>query len=247
MTNKELYQMWAPDESPWSAWAKPVLFATLTDSEVRPNALPALPELTWIPKEPGAVAIIIDLPGAESVLTGLALAQWKYRPVPLYNGSQTFGAMVVDTEPIVQALGSGAELLQTLALPPNAPPAFLLDANRLSNSSAAQPGRFDNRWAVIPQDLPSADHLAQAGIKGVFVRTTSIQQDLAHILRRYQEKGLALFILKSEAEQIERLDVPRPSGFHGLWYRLGVFAGLRRNAAGGFGAMIPVPSTPSGG
>ena len=79
------------------------------------------------------------------------------------------------------------------------------------------------------------------------MRAASIQQDLAHVLRRYQEKGLALFILKSEEGQIERLDVPRPSGFHGLWYRLGVLAGLRRNAAGGFGAMIPIPSTSSGG
>jgi len=123
----------------------------------------------------------------------------------------------------------------------------LLDANRLANSGALQPGRFDNRWAVIPQDFPSAERLLQNGIKGVFVRAASIQQDLAHVLRRYQEKGLALSILTAETEKIERLEVPQPSGFRGLWYRLGVVARLRRNATGGFGAVIPVPSTSSGG
>lgn len=246
MDKKEVYRIWAPDESPWSAWAKPVLFAALNEVDLRPRELPPLPELSWIPKDPQAIAIIIDLPGKESVLTGLALAQWGYRPVPIYNGSKDPG-MIVDTEPIATTLCAGAEFLQTRTLSPQAPPVFLVDANRLSNSHLAQPGRFDNRWCVVPQDMPSADRLAQEGIKGVLLCAASVQTDLAHILRRYQEKGLALFIFKTGAEKVERLDVPRPSRFKSIWYRLGVFWGLRRNAAGGFGYRIPIPSTSSGG
>jgi len=30
MTNEEIYQAWAPEDGPWSAWTKPVLFSSVT-------------------------------------------------------------------------------------------------------------------------------------------------------------------------------------------------------------------------
>ena len=40
----------------------------------------------------------------------------------------------------------------------HAPPAFLLDSDRMK-APAPDPGRFDNRWLVFPQDFPSAAFL----------------------------------------------------------------------------------------
>ncbi len=112
MTPEEAFAIWAPPSSPWSAWAKPVLFANEPqwDSTGDPQ-LPDAPDPTWIeppasssgyrdgaPKRSADVstAVVIDLPGAEAVPWGLAFARRGWRPVPLYNavpgGFATFTA-----------------------------------------------------------------------------------------------------------------------------------------------------------
>jgi hypothetical protein len=241
MTPEEVYALWAPDESPWSAWAKPVLFTAL-GRVVAPTLLPLPPDLTWAPAAAARTVVVVDLPGADAVWAGLALARQGFRPVPLFNGCLA-PAMLVDVAPVAAALLAGCAVLREVVLADAAPPAFLLDSRRRENSNRARPGEFDNRWAVVPQDMPSGTHLRAAGITTVMVRAARIQEDLAHILCRYQQAGVRLLHGADDAIPAEPLTVEPPSRFRSLWYCLGVFAGLRRNSAGGFGAVVPQPSS----
>lgn len=241
MTSEETYAVWAPEASPWSAWAKPILFTVLDRAAPAPEL--ALPEaLGWLPEATARTAVVVDLPGEAAVLTGLALAERGYQPVPLFNGCLAPG-MVIDVAPLAAALLAGTDRLQRRPPTREAPPAFLLDSRRREGKGLLAPGRFDNRWAVVPQDMPSGNHLRLAGLGSVLVRAATVQDDLTHILCRYQQAGLRLSHVSADLAEAQALTVSPPSGWRSLWYRLGVFAGLRRNAAGGFGAVVPQPSS----
>lgn len=250
MNDSELFDVWAPADSVWSRWAKPVLFAD-RDRGPSPPAPPGevfLPELR-LPLDP-QTAVVVDLPGARSVLTGLTLARQGFRPVPLFNGAH-HGSALVDTASIVSLLQAGAGELARPTLRPEAPPAFLLDAKRLAPGATAKPGKFDNRWIVFPQDFPSASFLRSRQIRRVlvvFAGAAEPASDLAHVLLRWQEGGLELLAADLDAAigGPRPLRVQPPSGFRQLWYRALAAVGLRRNSAGGFGSVIPTPSSGSG-
>jgi len=256
MTRAELFKLWAPDNSIWTRWAKPVLFAESSFDDLPTNAVPEwhLLNLPWAPSADTGTAIVLDLPGLESVRVGMALTQNGFRPVPLFNGAlgPTLGgtAPLVNALPIVQALHMVANDLSGLNLPPNSPPVFLLDSDRFSGGSFAEPGRFDNRWWVFPQDFPSANFLLSQNIRSViFVQENSAspQQDLVHVLLRWQEAGIQILSSGvSDDSAPEPYQVQKPYNFRALWYRAMVLAGLRRNSAGGFGAVIPMPSSSGG-
>lgn len=242
MDSNDLFSAWTAGDSPWTAWAKPALFATMP---VMAPAVLAKPGLPWLPSDRNT-AIIIDLPGAEAVATGIALAAAGWRPVPLFNGC--FGInTVVETLWAAPALAAAAAELARISLPADAPPVFLLDSNRMSGSALVAPGRFDNRWQVLPQDLPSGNRLAASGIKQALIvlEDRPIANDVCHVLRRWQEAGLAVARTRSDGETFP-IDIPQPSGFHSVRYWLGVVFGLSRNSTGGFGSVVPEPSSASG-
>src|ERR1700743_2874691 len=85
MNQEKIFSTWAPDESPWSCWAKPVLFAYLDSAASEISIAEATADMNWAPLANERVALILDLPGAEGISTGLSLAARGYRPVPLYN------------------------------------------------------------------------------------------------------------------------------------------------------------------
>jgi hypothetical protein len=65
-------------------------------------------------------------------------------------------------------------------------------------------------------------------------------EDLSHILLRYQNQGIKVFLC--DGIRISRVaTVSEPSRFMSLFYRTRVTLGLSRNAAGGFGAIVPDP------
>ncbi|MCL2671043.1 MAG: hypothetical protein FWF10_03290 [Clostridiales bacterium] len=236
--NIDAYKAWVPADALWTDWAKPVLFANMPPECYDKIVVPELP---WITRLDASTAIIADLPGRAGVLTGLALARLGYRPVPLYNGVCEGGAsMVVPNIEIMQVLCGGAKIISAMPLRSDAPPAFLLDANRL-NGFGKQPGSYDNRWCVFPQDLPSAAFLRNSGIRNVIVRTNNRHEDLTHILYRYQSEDISIFI--HDGIQQKPVQIHKPSRFKHLFYRVGVIMGLRRNAAGGFGAQVPEPGS----
>ena len=84
----------------------------------------------------------------------------------------------------------------------------------------------------------------------VFVHDTfqvQPQEDLAHILLRWQEAGIAV---ESKSARFGEVPVPirvtRPYRFRAAWYRALAVLGLRRNDAGGFGGYPPPSSSGAG-
>ena len=243
MTKEELFDTWAPEAVEWSAWAKPVLFAQWPDTVTPPVSEPPRTEsdYLWLPQASGRSVVVVDLPAVESVHTGVAFARRGYRPVPLFNTSHG-PSPVLEIAPLVLALAKGAHHLKAVTLPPNAPPAFLIDANRMSPPVPPSPGKFDNRWVVFPQDFPSAAFLRAHGVADVLLIHSgrNVQEDLAHVLLRWQEGGLRILSASPTDISPREMTVTRPSWFRRAWYRALTASRLRRNNAGGFGAIIPV-------
>lgn len=254
MNGSQLFETWAPAGSIWSPWAKPALFAEeavlgLVTGTPPPPAMPPQPRTSF--QSGGDTAFVLDLPGEKSVELGLLLARAGYRPVPIFNTTH-HAAALVDVRPVLHRLASGATELAGADLPPEAPPAFLLDANRSTASGQPTPGRYDNRWVVFPQDFPSARFLLSKGIRQIVLLQQmrprdQPRDDLAHVVRRWQEAGIAIYSQDPEIEEPPRpVDVQRPNSFRSLFYRALALAGLRRNSAGGFGGIIPQPPSSGG-
>ncbi|HWM91309.1 MAG TPA: hypothetical protein VN493_11120 [Thermoanaerobaculia bacterium] len=264
MDGSQLFEVWAPQGSVWSRWAKPALFTAMppdlpgtgpampvhsvpSDSpDIPPEARPfdAGPVDTW-------TAFVLDLPGARSVEIGLALARAGWRPVPMFNTAYHAAAIVPVSE-ILRKLHQAEPEMRNLVMLAEAPPAFLLDAKRLDPSTTAAPGKFDNRWVVFPQDFPSASFLLSQGIRRVVVLQADALQgkprlDLAHVLLRWREAGIELYAQDPDGSfGPQPMQIDRPSSFRSLFYRALTLVGLRRNSAGGFGSVIPQPSSSSG-
>ena len=197
-TNKELYKVWAPAGKKWVDWVRPVPFLEIDrytkGYSVSTSHIPPVPFLKDASKD---TAIIVDLPGAGSVLEGMALAKLGFRPIPIYNGTleQTGARATVDNQSAGEALKWAAPLLAELEFAQDAPPAFLTDRNRLQRFKMMV-SLFDNSWDVYSQDLPSGEYLKESGIRKVIVIGNSLAKDLKKIMYTYQKKGLEIYITK---------------------------------------------------
>ena len=251
-SREELFECWAPAWSDWSAWAKPALFATMPAHAL---ALPAggevtaVPDVTWLREHVAGGAVVVDMPGVQAVYLGLALARLGLRPVPLFN--TTFDpTAVIAMDGVIAGLCDGAAVLAPEHTPPGAPPAFLLDARRTKPERPVLPGTYDNRLLVFPQDFPSARFMREKGVERITLLSATARpaDDLAHVLLRWQEAGLTIcHAHPDDPRSLQAVEVHRPPRYRWVWYRLLAVLGLRRNAAGGFGAVVPQPSSGGGG
>ena len=249
----KVFDQWSPIDSIWSPWSKPALFAqSRSDSyEPVPDQAPTTPILApWARGLKAGTGIVLDVPGRICIPAALQLARMGFRPVPLFNVTTGPNA-VVDVLPILDGLYSGAAILQSLKLAPDAPPAFVVDAHRCPMSSPGSPGEFDNRWLVFPQDFPSAKFLLSHNINAIVWAHTPghlLAPDLSQILRRWQIAGIAIYSVDLESPDAPQpLAVPRPPMFRMMWQRAIAAFGLRRSSIGGFGAKIPIHSSGTGG
>jgi hypothetical protein len=262
MTKDEAFTAWAPSESPWSDWAKPVLFAQLPATWEHQYPGPPLVPLPLDALGPIATTtLLMDLPGELAVAAALSLARQGHRPVPLFNGAAdhkdpelldvdspitTHGACI-NTWPLMRALWLAAAELQSLSLPPNAPPAFLLDSRRRLGDRPPGPGIFDNRWLSFPTDFPSARMLQERGITTTLLLTNDAATpaaDLAHTLLRYQQAGLKIHHLRLGIDTTPQpITLQPPNLFRAAWYQFTTTLGLRRNLLGGYGGKVPNPAS----
>jgi hypothetical protein len=268
VTPEELYSLWAPADSVWSPWVLPVPFAQLAcPGKATTSVVPSF-NLDWVSSSnSGEFAMILDLPGSDAIYYGLALLKRGYRPVPVIDGSpgpdRNFissadvsspaaenykSACIVDMRGLLLALCQGADQLRNAQLPPGAPPAFMIDSKRMSGVPYNIDSAFDNRWLAFPQDFPSGRFLKNRGIrKVIFVHDTFLkdpQEDLAHVLLRWQEEGIAIESKSARFGDVPQpITVSRPFRFRAVWYRALAALGLRRNDAGGFGGYPPDPSS----
>lgn len=236
MRGERCFEVWAPDASPWSAWAKPVLFSQLDGLGVQ-----ARPTREWVgslPRHRDEIALVVELEGRDAVEAGLELARRGWRPVPLFNATMAPRALV-DMVSVMEALLGGAPVLEGIDVRLDAPPAFLLDSRRMLGHP--RPGAYDNRSIVLPQDFPSATMLVARGIRSVVWVRRGVgkpAEDLRHVLLRWQQAGLGL-----RHEAVDGGDgdliVDPPTRFRKAWYALIALLGLRRSNVGGFGAIVP--------
>lgn len=261
MTGRDLFEIWAPDHAVWSQWVSPALFAQIDWVKRSTPIEEHRPEGHWHERtvRPDA-AVVIDLPGAESIRLAFALAQVGYRPVPIINASPGPAALhlnslvpspnavssavvALDMTALLGEICRGPEYLQKLTLAHDAPPAFILDSLRLKGTNPLRDDIFDNRWMVFPQDFPSAKFLGERKISRVILvqgGRTQPQEDLSHVLLRWQEAGIEILAKSSgDATVPRKIFVSRPSRFRASWYRALAIMGLRRSSVGGFGSFIP--------
>lgn len=259
LTRDELFELWAPATSPWSVWTKPLLFAHLEGAELR-AVPPRVRVPAWAPPCDGTTIIVADLPGRRSVRAGERLAHAGFRPVPLFNAvpgpvqpidELPIARSSVDVHSILAALfaATGRSGAVLRALPPDAPPIFLLDAAR-RHGAPPRPGDFDNRSVSLPSDFPSAAFLKSRGVARVLLLVASDPDfpatDLSHTLLRWQDGGIQLTSLVVDAAlqgvELAPIRVQKPSWYRAMWHHALCTLGLRRNPLGGFGGTLPYPS-----
>jgi len=251
MTKIEAFKIWAPYNSIWTEWAKPVLLEKTQDNDPESFML-KIHNIRWLNNFSQNTAIIIDLPDEKSVEESLALAYMGYRPVPLYNGrcSPNLKDMIIDVNNLSKALYAGTDQLTSININDDAPPVFMLDSRRMK-AWGKNPGMYDNRWCIFPQDMPSASFLIKHNIQNIIVRTeltqtfflkvfyeNKIQQDLSHILYRYQEAGINIQ-LSCGNDEAKDITISKPPQYNSIFYRISVIVGLSKNTSGGFGRQIP--------
>lgn len=264
MTQQEMiYQAWAPAESEWSQWVKPILFAHLPESGSPVDfATPIDPYAETsadLPGRSGATALVLDLPGAMAVRMVGLLTREGYRPVPLYNscpppkswssfGDAPLRQSAVDVQPIIEGIVAMTPLLKSANLRADAKPAFLLDATRRTGQTGyvSTPGAFDNRSVSLPTDFPSSNFLLSRGVLKVVVVTQNAadpQADLSHTLLRWQNAGIFIEGLSVDAQgaigPTRAITIERPPWFKIAWYAVMARLGLRPNLLGGFGGVLP--------
>lgn len=198
MTGKESYRIWAPVGKKWVDWVRPVPFVEIEEySKGYSFSNLAVPVIDYADAIGRNAAVIVDLPGAESVEEGIALAKEGFRPVPIFNGTieQRNARATVDNQTVGKALLWGTLELEKIDIGDDAPPAFLLDRNRL-NRFKMEISLFDNSWDVYHQDLPSADYFLNNGISEIIVVAESVSKDLKKILYGFQKKKIRIFLKK---------------------------------------------------
>ena len=209
MLGKEIYKIWAPNGAQWTQWVRPVPFIGISGKEYGLVDF-TIPKINYINGKTTNIALIIDLPGNNSIKEGIALSKIGFRPIPIYNGTDAQnGAMATtDNEIIKIGLVKGANELRNIQISNDAPPAFLLDSNRM-NRFKMSPSIFDNSWDIYGQDLPSAEYVLKNGIDTTIVRGEVIQKDLAKILYKFQLKGIKVFLVDN-FEKIKKVHIKKP-------------------------------------
>lgn len=201
MTGKEIYRIWAPNGAKWIDWVRPVPFVVINNDLKLYNISDFKSTNIDYIKESTNTAIIVDLPGVESIKEGISLCNFGFRPIPIYNGTieQEGARATTDNKVITTGLIYGASKLEKISIKNDAPPAFLLDTNR-TNRYKMSISIFDNSWDIYDQDLPTAEYFLNNGIDRIIVRSDKLQKDLKKILYKFQNKGITIYFTNGYEE-----------------------------------------------
>ena len=216
MNERELFKIWAPAGKKWVDWVRPVPFVEMKDHSKDYKLAKFEPQpIKFSIENYKDAAIIVDLPGGESVSTGIELAKLGYRPIPIYNGTmeQAGARATVDNQSIGVALAWGATMLSEIEIKDDALPAFLTDSNRL-NRYKMEDELFDNSWDVYYQDLPSAEYFLKNGLKKIIIIGDFYAKDLKRIFKGFQKKGMEIYFTDGFEEP------KRKRKSFGLWFSM---------------------------
>ncbi len=211
MTRKDIYKIWAPYGKKWVDWVRPVPFINIDETKEFHDFINYhLPIINYSHYLNPDTAIIVDIPGTESIQEGISLAKLGYRPIPVFNGTNPQAGTITTTnnEFIEPLLIWGALELQNINIKDDAPPAFLLDTNRL-NRYKSHISLFDNSWDIYHQDLPSPNYFLQNNITKIIVRSDKLQKDLGKILYKHQQNNIQI-LLTNGYENPKEIKIKKP-------------------------------------
>ena len=246
ITGRECFEAWAGDHE-WSDWTRPTLFASGLFPSYASSGPQSVPDtadgalelairndLRWRDGNGNRACVVVDMPGSRAIEIGAALSEHGYAPVVLFNG------VVSERNPVVAQGDTLKALIRyapSLRIAENPSPAFLLDSRRMAGTP--DPGRYDNRWITFPQDFPSGGLLRARGIKRCYLilEPPRVADDLAHILKRWQDAGVEMF---DALDGRKAITIQSPPLYKALYYRWSALLNLKPNSFGGFGAAIPI-------
>ena len=237
LTPQQILRVWAPTQSPWSPWVKPVLFtqasdwlafADLDDLMVTTANVPRASQASsgslimgGAKKKIGKVAVVVDLLGAEAVNLGLMLARTHgFRPVPLFNGCA--GEKTRWCQPAhcakpwswAPANSRGSQSPTT-----HRPPFCWTGTDCRIGPNFCPVSTTTVGWYFSRIFLPlifCESRGSRASCSSNPLANAPLHDDLAHVLRHWQVAGLALHsgLLASDGRlRVEEFHVPLPSLF----------------------------------
>lgn len=261
-TGERLYDVWGPHpDSPWVPFHCIPLFAALdrvaardigpmppaaverVTAQLPMHALVGSPPPPWLTRDTWTM---IDLPGPAAVEAAAWLVTAAAcQPVCTFNNWPHLKGLL-RPEHILAALlrwaSSMAEVRDRLT--PASPPVWIGDSQRLA-LSPGKPGDFDNRYFLEDALLPGADLLRSAGMARIVYVTLEPNDapviDLEGYFTDLVAAGLGVFVV----------DLRDPMLAPAAWAprrapRTLATARFRRSAAGGFGSVVPQPSSGGG-
>jgi hypothetical protein len=259
-----LYDIWGPvPDSPWVPYHCVPLFAALstfpndkvgpTDPEWaraiesgdhlgRAPSLSALGD-TWSRE---GVWLILDLPGTQSVTLAARLIAGGYQPVCTFDHWPHPVGVLKPEKILAQLLryASGVRPLRA-SLTPSSPPVWICDRDRLGGGPG-RPKEFDNRYYLDDSILPAPEILRSAGIQHILCVVPSPAEmpgpDLRAYFRDLRKQGFAAIHGVALTDPALAPFEFAPETFEISFSR----SGFARSDAGGFGRLVPEPSSSSG-
>lgn len=191
MLGKDVYKCWYKENNKWCKWIKPTLFVDLDNQILKDIVDYEIPHIYYVDKLRDDTAIIIDEDGDKTIKEGIALINFGYILVPLFNSPYPLpnSKSLVSNLSIATLLIWGGTILKDKTVSDFAPPVFLLDKNRL-NRYHKDKSIFDNSYDIYSQDLPSSNYFKNNGIKNIILKSDKINPDLNEILNKYRKNGL---------------------------------------------------------
>ena len=268
LDGERLYDVWGPlPDSPWAPYHCIPLFASLDRMKmenVGPTPPPGMAPVNgtkspgqWeqvVPEHarPGAhqpgwllpdILTIVDLPGPAAVEVGAWLVTVGCQPVCTFN-NWPHPRGVLRPEFILAELLRWAMVVADSReeVTPASPPVWICDSNRLGTRKGV-PGEFDNRYYMEEAILPGAGLLKSNGIRRIVYITHAPADppvlDLDSFFFEMEAAGLHVEIV----DLMDPVLRPRP------WITKPprqFSADYNRSSAGGFGTVVPEPSSGGG-
>ena len=120
MKGKEVYKIWAPSNNKWTSWVRPVPFVAIDyNFKIYQSDNFQISKIEDVKDLGKNSAIIIDLPGIESIEVGIEFAKLNFIPIPVYNGTMEQEGVLstTDNKEIDGEVLTREPVIQTLAYP----------------------------------------------------------------------------------------------------------------------------------
>lgn len=195
MNGKDIYKIYAPDNTKWTQWVRPVAFVAIDTYNRKPAFNFIGRKILFLDQYEKDTAIFIDLLGSESIELGISLANMGYRPIPLFNGTdeQVGSQATTDSYLVESSLINGSMKLKNILLSNDANPAFLLDSSR-TNRYRVSESMFDNSWDLYKQDIPTSKYFKDNGIYKIIIVGNNVQRDLRKIFFDFQNDEIEIYL-----------------------------------------------------